>query len=504
MSKHPTGLQTLHDIDRAIGKARHAVSEVSGLPARASEALLSVQRKQAAAYTQIAKDRLDLLEDGGGGSLGAIDKQAEILLAAHADENALLSARVDESLAALEELEAERRAAEETVLSAVTAYDQAAALAEAKILDDPAYKAQLDVVESAEATAVRAEEKWITAQDDVTEKGQPYRRDPFFTYLQNRRYGTKNAKGWMLTKILDHWVARLCNYRQSAENYRRLHAIPKRLESHVKRLNVQVLEAQTALQSLEHDILYKDGVTALLEASMAAQVRLDQIDSNIETAEQDCEALRARHMQLITGESGPYQKALALLSKALSRKSLPSLNRIAAQTQTRDDDLAIESLRELEETAEDLKDDRVEAKQLVKSYQRRLKELETVRRRFKKNRYDAPSSVFENGGMLGALLGQVLVGALAGDDFWRQLERAQRTVRRYSDEDFGGGDWTGGLRLPRSTSTGGSWGGTSRRRTSIPRRPRQTLPRVNIPRSRPRRSSGAGRRPGGFRTGGGF
>lgn len=207
-------------------------------------------------------------------------------------------------------------------------------------------------------------------------------------------------------------------------------------------------------------------------------------------------------MQLITGESGPYQKALVLLSKALSRKSLPSLNRIAAQTQTRDDDLAIESLRELEETAEDLQDDRVEAKQLVKSYQKRLKELETVRRRFKKKRYDAPSSVFENGTMLGALLGQVLVGALEGDDFWRQLERAQRTVRRYSDEDFGGGDWTEGLRLPRST--GGSWGGASRRRTSIPRRPRQTLPRVNIPRSRPRRSSGAGRRPGGFRTGGGF
>lgn len=284
MSEHPTGLQTLHDIDRAISKARHAVREVSGLPARASEALVSVQRKQAAAYAQIAKDRLDLIEEGGGGSLGAIDKQAETLLTAHADENALLSARVDESLAALEALEARRRSAEETVLSAVTAYDQAAALAEAKILDDLDYKAQLDAVETAEATAMRAEEKRITAQNDANEKGLPYRQDPFFTYLQNRRYGTKSAKGWMLTKILDHWVARLCNYRQSAENFRRLHAIPARLESHVTQLNAQVLTAQTALQSLEHDILHKEGVTALREASLAAQVSLDKVDSNIETA----------------------------------------------------------------------------------------------------------------------------------------------------------------------------------------------------------------------------
>lgn len=502
MSKHPTGLQTLHDIDRAINKARSAVKEVANLPARASDALLSVQRKQAATYTQIAKDRLDLIGDGGGGFLGTVDKQAETLLAAHKEESDRMGVRVDESLSALEDLEKQRRAAEKSVLSAVTAYDKAAALAEAKILDDPAYKAQLHAVETAEATAARAEEKWITAQDDVAEKGHPYRQDAFFTYLQRRQYGTKSARGWPLTKILDHWVARLCDYRKAAENFRRLHAIPARLEAHVKRLDADALAEQSALQSLEQDSLQKEGVTDLHEASVSAQARLEQLDEKIEAAEQHHDALRAQHISVLTGESGPYQKALTLLSEALSRKSLPSLNRMAAQTQTRDDDRAIESLRELQEAAEDLQDDRAEAKQLLKGYQKRLKDLEAVRRKFKKKRYDAPSSVFENGNMLGALLGQVLVGALAGDDFWRQLERAQRTVRRYSDDDFGGGDWTEGLRLPRSA--GGSWGGSSRRRTSIPRRPRQSLPRVNIPRGRPRRSSGSGRRSGGFRTGGGF
>ena len=95
---------------------------------------------------------------------------------------------------------------------------------------------------------------------------------------------------------------------------------------------------------------------------------------------------------------------------------------------------------------------------------------------------------------------------LSGAELASRLEVQQRTVRRYSDQDFGGGDWTEGLRLPRSSRrrsggnwgggfpSSGGWGGSGRRRTSIPRMPRRSLPRINLP-----RSGG-----GGFRTGGGF
>ena len=502
MTNSPSGLQTLHDIDRAIAKARGAVNEVSVLPTRASDALAAVRRKQAEAYAQIAKDRLDLIEEGGGGTLGYVDRQAEKLLAAHAEEETRIAARIEDSLAAIESLETERRAAETQVLSAVTAYDKAAALAEAKILKDADYQAKIETVATLEATVARAEQKLTLAREDETEKGQPYRKDAFFAYLQNRDYGTKSAKGWFLTKALDHWVARICGYRQAAENYRRLTAIPVRLASHVENLEVQTLDAQTALQTLEHDMLREEGVTAAHEASLAAQDALEAIDAKTELAEKSHHDLRSEQTRITTGESGPYRDAIAVLSETLTRKDLPSLRRIAAQTQTRDDDAAIEDLRELEDTAEDLRGDQLEAKTLVKKYQKTLSELEAVRRRFKSKRFDAPSSVFDSGDLLGALLGQVVTGVLSGDDFWRQLQRAQKTVRRYSDTDFGGVDWTEGLRLP--TSTGGSWGGgggrAQRSRTSIPRSPRQSLPR-----SRPSRSrSSGGSSGGGFRTGGGF
>jgi len=266
----------------------------------------------------------------------------------------------------------------------------------------------------------------------------------------------------------------------------------------VKALEAKVSETQDDLHQLEADILKREGVKALRDKSISAQKALDKIDTKIAEKEDQHQTLRSEQAAMNSGQAGPFKEAVDLLSDTLSQQKIKRLRYFASQTRSRDDDRALEDLRELARTADDLDDDREDAQSLLKKYQRTLRELEKVRNRYKKRRYDAPSSVISGGDLIGALLGQVLSGVLSGDDFWRQIERAQRTVRRYSDNDFGGIDWTEGLRLPRQSggwgggSRSGSWGGSSRRRTSIPRAPRRSIPR----------SSGSRR--GGFRTGGGF
>jgi len=501
-----TGLQTLHYIDAAINTARKSVSKVSVLPNRVSQSLIDVQRQQMRAYEQVASDRLALIDAGGGGQLGYVDRQADKLLEAHSKDILKVQKKITASVSKIEKLETKRRTQEKAVAQAVDSYDKAAALTEAKILKDAYYITQLDSVEKAELTVGRATEKLELAREDVSEKGAPYRNDPFFGYLQRQQYGTENAKGWFLTKLLDGWVARLTNYHDASENFRRLTAIPARLETHVLRLEELVDIEREKLQTLEDNILQKDGVKTKHKASLQAQKKLEDIDKAIETAEANHQTLRDDESRLTSGKDGPYQDAITLLSDTLQRKDLPSLRRIASQTQTREDDKAVEDLRKLAFTAEDLRDDQSEANKLLKKHQQTLGDLEKVRQAFKARRYDAPSSVFDRGGLITALLDQVLRGVLSGDDFWRQIQRTQRTVRRYSDNDFGGIDWTEGLRLPRTSRRRGGWGspfpqsggwggGGRRRRTSIPRAPRQRLPKISSP---------APRRKGGFRTGGGF
>ena len=79
-------------------------------------------------------------------------------------------------------------------------------------------------------------EKTYQAKADQQEKGAPYRADPLFTYLWDCKYGTSAYKANPLTRFLDNWVARLCDFQSARKNYWMLQEIPERLDEHAKAL----------------------------------------------------------------------------------------------------------------------------------------------------------------------------------------------------------------------------------------------------------------------------
>ena len=499
-----SGLKALHDIDKAITTARAHVKQAALLPGRASDALAEVRRKRAKAYGDIAAVRLEIIEDGeGDGSLGYVDRQAEKLLTAHAKEETRLLKKADASLAKITKLEDARRAQEKLVETAIKAYEKAADACLKKLAKDADYLVLEQAEETAEATIHRARAKQELAEVDVTEKGEPYRSDPYFNYLQKRRYGMRDAKGWFLTKWFDGILAKRGNYREAALNYKKLTDIPGRLAGHVEALVEKHQSAEQALEASEQGALMRAGVTKLKKTSLSAQKKLDKIDAGIELREDEHQEIRSEQARVSGGDSAPYREAIELLVNTLKRKNLPSLKRLAAQTLSLDDDHAITRIVDLSHDAEDLQDDQKEAQQLLAKYQDSLRNLEGLRRKFKNQRYDAPTSQFPRSNLMGTLLVQLVAGMLSSGDVWRQIERAQRTVQRRTSGGFGGGDWGDAMRLPRSSgSIGGGWGGSrssrrpTRRRTStrMPRSTPRRAPRVSRP-----RSGG-----GGFRTGGGF
>ena len=495
-----SGIKTLYKIDSAITKARGAVGEAARLPGRAANALAELNRKQVSAYENIAELRLELVEDGKGGELGYVDRQAAKLLKSHALEETRLGKKVDASLGKITKLETDRRTQEIQVASAVEAYDKAAEVCQKKLVKEPRYIDLLLAVETAEATTERAEAKQNLAEAEVEDKGAPYRNDPYFQYLQKRGYGRKKAKGWFLTKALDGWIARRGKYRDAAVNYQRLQDIPKRLAGHVTVLEGKEEDARTNLKDMEVKTLVKEGVTKLKKTSLAAQKKLETIDAKLQASEEAHQTLRSLQADINSGGSAPYKEAISLLVGTLQQKNLPDLRRLAAQTISNDDDRAIGKLIELSTHSKDLEEDQREARVLLAKYQARLSELESLRRKFKDRRYDAPSSDFPSSNLIGKLLGQMVAGLISGNDVWRQIKRAQRTVRRHSDSDFGGIDWGEAMRLPRNSGGfgGGGWGGGSTRRRSPRSRPRPRAPRIRIPRSSGRRGGG------GFHTKGGF
>ncbi len=501
-----SGLRALHDIDAAIAKARANVTKAARLPGRTANAMAEASRQMLQAYRDIARVRLEELEQGQAGDvLGYVDRQAEKLLAQHAEEEQRLQAQADAQAAAIARLETRRRAAEKQVEAAIKAYEKAAAASEKKLSKDPAYQELVGKVQDLEAMIDRAQAKLELAQKDVSEKGRPYREDRYFQYLQNRKYGTRQAKGWFLTRWLDGLLARRLGYREAALNYKRLTDIPKRLANHVEDLRESHAKAVQAVEQAEAEALKADGVEDLKQASLAAQAILDGIDADIETAEKRHQDLRTELANVSAGQSPPFEQAINLIVETLKRKDLPDLQRLVLHTVSPDDDRAVLRLGELSEQMEQLQADQAEARRVLERYQDNLRELEKLRRRFKNRRYDAPGSQFPDGGALfGSLLGQILSGVLNSSDVWRQIERAQRTVRRNRRRGgFGGGDWGRASRLPRSPGGfgdifGGSSGGFG---GSAPR-----LPKIRLPRGGGFGGfgGGGGTSGGGFRTGGGF
>ena len=495
-----SGQKTLHAIDTAIVRARNDLSKASILPAKISGQLVALRREESLALSKISRLRLDLIAAGEDEQkLGSVDRQAAKLLAAHERSERRLAIKAEQIEDKILELEAQRRAQEKAVTAAITAYDKKAAACQKKLLTDPDYTTLISKADNFDAMSERAEAKLVVAREDEQDKGAPYREDGFFTYLQNRSYGQKDAKGWALTKMLDGWIARLCNYQSAAINYRRLQAIPARLETHLERLQDQADEAREHLQKREQDMLISQGVEKARQDSLKAQSQLEKIDAKIAAQEDKHLAVRNEQAALTAGQSGPYAEAIKLLSRALATKDRPGLNVLAAQTASPDDDRAVAILSDLRKQSFELEQDQNQASKLLKKQQTSLKELENVRRKFKKNRYDTPFSQFPNADLISALLGQALIGALSGDDLWNQIRRAQRTVSRSTNNDFGGIDWGEAMRLPRGNNRSGGRSnrqGRSSSRRSTSRGSSRNMSKISFPKS--------ARRSGGFKTGGGF
>lgn len=506
-----SGRAALHRLDRSIADARRTLSDASNAAAVDARALAEIDTRQVNVYQRLADIRLDLIrEDNTGETLGAADTEAERLIAKHDSVLATFADRRDAVEAEIEQLERDRRGQEDALEEAIAAHDAAAERTHARLEEDADYQQRAAAVEEADAIAARAAQKLEVARETRKEKGAAYEQDPLFAYLWKRHFATKEYRAFPLFAVLDRWVAGIIDYRDAQLNYRRLLELPERFGEHADRVNEGAEKAAAALEAFEREALEKDGVGALRDTVTAARNKLDALDQKLSNAEERHQVLSAEHAEAAAGRKGPLEEARMVVARALSKRSVPDLKILAAETIERDDDRLVDELISLKRERMELEESRSAVRHALDRHKNVLSELEDIRRRFKRAKYDSPYSEFSGRDLVGSLVAELIAGALGADDVWRRLRRSQHTRRRNWDDDFsgiGGREWRGGFGLPDNwgeTWTGGrDWGRTSKRRSTrpvrIPRAPRMPraprAPRIRFPRTR-----GGG----SFKTGGGF
>lgn len=492
-----SGRDTLRRMDGTLKGARRDLALLETELQLTSRNLASNKLEQARAIDGLARVRLDAARRGEAVQhLEAATKDAQEILAAR---EAAMDSIADRTLAAsdaVEALEDRRETLHETVDAAARTLAEREAAAQKSLETDDAFLAQLERSREADAIAERAQEKASLAYEDRRRKGEPFESDVLFMYLWDRGYGTSAYSANPIARMLDAWVARLCRFKDARANYWMLLEIPKRLSEHADHARTAAEAEVDRLQDLEEQAAANSNVPEARDALQQLEKQLDEIDADIESAERALDELRVEQGRYSAGEDDHMLRALRVFSAAMERRDLSELTTLARATLTDEDDAIVDELRHLRRQQDDLESDLREHSDMQRERLSHIQQLESVRRNFKRNRYDDIHSRFSRGDFIERMIGEVVSGVVQGSALWE-------TLRRYQKYQDVAGEWpdfgSGGLRRP----------GKRQRQPSRKRRPSWHWPgprsrsgggfrMPRVPRS-PRRGGG-----GGFRTGGGF
>jgi hypothetical protein len=299
-------------------------------------------------------------------------------------------------------------------------------------------------------------------------------------YLWKRGYGTAGYAANPLARFFDKHVAKLCHYQDARPNYAMLLEIPARLREHATQRRAAADREFEALTAIERATAEADGIPALRQAVEAAERTIDAIDDRIQEAEQRVRQLMEAKASYAAGEDELFQQALAALVGQFEREGIMSLRRQAEATKTAADDRLVQELAEIDQQQAAMDETLARHKQLYTRSLDRLQQLEEVRHRFKRERYDDVHSSFTDTALLSVILNEFLRGVASSNDLWGTLRRQQRYRRIEADPSFGSGGFgrsDGTWHFPELGGGGFGAGGFG---------------------------SGGEIRGGGFRTGGGF
>lgn len=456
------GHSALGGIEQALAQLRQLENDASNRLEQTTRREAEAQADETDAFRDLAAFRLRQA-DGLGGRLGLAANEVRAILALRLNDRteletelrqveaeiARLAAERQDFAARLTESEEKRRAVENEAQIALVARPDYARL-----------KAETD---KAIQVAEESEKKARLAEAELEEKRQPYENDPLFMYLWQRGYATSDYQAGNLARLLDGWVARLVRYQDARPNYARLNEIPKRLREHANRSAARAVDLVEQAKAMEKAAFQSVGGASADAEVEAQRKKLDELDQARARAEERHATLDTRIAAFDRGEDTRFRQAAALMAEALRGEDVRRLYQEALRTPSEEDERLVQRITDARERQTRLADEAKRIRAELADIARRRGEIAQVATSFRRRRYDADGSMFDND-VVGNLLRGLVAGVITGADYWARMEQGRRWSRQARDygggrtDSWGGAHWGGG-----GTWGGGTWGGGASR-----------------------------------------
>ncbi len=435
-----SGKQTLQSLQSGLNSVKADLDLIDQEMKQITLTMTNNQQSQTRILRELANIRLDEIKRGSLiDALDHTDRQSMEILIERDNALDLLEKSLADLEKSIEQQGRDREAFAEQLEQLAQEVVDAEHAVQNTLEGDPAYQIQLERARKADSIADEAEGKSELAKQDRIEKGKPFEKDPLFLYLWKRHYSTPDYKANPLSRALDGWVSRLCNYEDNRLNYWTLLEIPKRLQDHLE--NVRTIADQEAdiVQELEKQALIAAMVPELHKKLEQAEAELLEHDKRIADAEESRNKLLNKRSSFVSGQDDLTKKCIDLLAAVMERQDVFDLGRAVHMTPSKEDDVLARELHDLREEKEALYRDLKQCRERQDTQLKRLKELEEVGHKFKQHRFDDLRSGFTNEALISSVLSQFLKGMLNGADLWSTIRRYQRHSDVGAWPDFGSG-----------------------------------------------------------------
>lgn len=438
-----SGPDALRALDEAVRDIRREEDDIVRKLARGAERIAKLRETEADLLRQFAKGHLEAdkeaelsgrITDATVRTQGRLKERASALAAAATQLRGL-----DKSLG---ELVSERAAAlAETDQHQATLRTLAERIATA-ISRDPEHERQRRSAAALEAMAIAAAAKARQADIDREQKGRPYREDPLFMYLWNKRQAVAPRKPGALIAWLDRWVADLIDFEVAQANYLALNELPIKLREHAKQQAQHAAEAERGLDAIERAAIDAAGGGAVREALDAAQARMLDIDRQMIAIQDQRDAATSAQSALAQVADPDFDRAVTALALALGGRDIQSVIAAARAVPLIQEDALLTQLDDIRQRVTEEEIDTHDQSARLKTLAARRRELEDIEYEFKTLKYDDPRSTFSDDQLIGQRLNDFLTAASSAGDYWTAWTSSQSW-------SAGTSEWGGGVGLPR-------------------------------------------------------
>ncbi|MGE7956737.1 hypothetical protein ACQKQA_09080 [Pseudomonas sp. NPDC089530] len=213
---------------------------------------------------------------------------------------------------------------------------------------DPAYQRQAALLAEAVERGDEAAASYRELRDECRGKLQVFQNEPLYLYLKGRGYGTDRYVGRTFFRELDRWIARLCNFPQNSATEQSLLAMQEANEGAQWQR-----DSQRAVQEAELARLYQEALAGTLLSVLEARLKTER--EAVEAGKAQANAVHERLGLFLSKGDEHFAQAAELLSRQLVEMDDATLERLARQTATAQDDELVRKLGGLRAELDDLR-----------------------------------------------------------------------------------------------------------------------------------------------------